>query len=258
MKRWVVFKAVFRKIYLEMTRYAFNSISGLITIYIVFLLLFFGAKMVGGSAMNTGSSLEGLVVGYVVWVIAMMAYQDPAWRISTEAEIGTLEQSYLSPAGFAWVNISCVLSDLVFNLIMLAVILVAVMLTTGRWLNLDLLSLLPLMLITSAAAYGLGFAMGGLALVYKRIQSSFQILQFVLVAFIIAPIGRLAWVKFLPLALGNDLLRRVMVDGQRLWELPASDIFLATAVGAGYLLLGLGAFAYCVRVARDRGLLGHY
>jgi len=187
-RHWVVLKAVFVKTLIEMRRYIFNTISGLITMYIVFLLLFYGAKTVGGAAFQTGDSLEGLVVGYMVWMLALLAYGDLAWGISMEAEIGTLEQLYLSPAGFSWVNVSWLIARSVVNLVFLGLILLVMMLTTGQWLNLDLVSLVPLVLLTMLAPYGFGFMMAGLALVFKRIQSAFQILQFVFVAFVAVPI----------------------------------------------------------------------
>jgi len=257
-KRWIVFKAVFVKALIEMKRYLFNTMSGLITMYVVFLLLFFGARAFGGSAMQTGDTLEGLVIGYLVWLFALVAYQDLAWGISSEAEIGTLEQLYLTPAGFAWVNGSFLVTRFVTNLVMMTVMLLAIILTTGYRLNLDLISLLPLILITILAPYGFGFLMGGLAVVFKRIQNSFQILQFIFVAFIMVPINQYVWVKYLPLSLGNNLLRKVMVEGLRLWELPVGDLATAAGVGLAYLLLGIAAFGYCVNVARDRGLMGHY
>jgi len=257
-RHWVVLKAIFVKTLIETRRYIFNTISGLITMYIIFLLLFYGAKTVGGSTFQTGDSLEGLVVGYMVWMLALLAYQDLAWGISMEAEIGTLEQLYLSPAGFSWVNASWLIVRSVVSLVFLGLILLVMMLTTGQWLNLDLVSLVPLILLTMLAPYGFGFMTAGLALVFKRIQAAFQILQFVFVAFVAVPITQFAWVKFLPLAMGNHLLRQVMVDGTRLWGLPAGELGLAAAVGVGYFLLGLGAFSYCVNAARDRGLMGQY
>ena len=258
MKRWVVFKAVFFRTIVEMRRYAFNTVAGLVTMYLIFLLLFLGAKFVGGPTFATGGSLEGLVVGYLVWLLALIAYQDLAWQIASEAEIGTLEQLYLSPAGVAWVNGCYLLARFLVTLLTGGLILVLMMLTTGRLLHLDLVSLIPLTALTVASAYGFGFVMGGLALVFKRIQQTFQILQFVFVAFLIAPVGRYAWLKYMPLALGNELIRRVMVDGVRLWRLPPGDLGLATLVGLGYFLAGLGAFGWCLRVARDRGMLGQY
>lgn len=258
MKHWLVFKSVFYKTMIEMRRYLFNTVSGFITLYIVFILLFFGARTIGGAAFQTGDTLEGLVVGYMVWVFALLAYQDLAWNISMEAEIGTLEQLYLSPAGFAWVNLSFIITRFLFNLFFVGLILLVMMLTSGYRFHIDLASLLPLVMITIAAGYGFGFVMGGLALIFKRIQSSFQILQFVFVAFIAVPVNQFSWAKYLPLAMGNQLLRRIMVDGARLWQLPAADLLVAAATGLGYFLLGLAVFNRCIAVARNRGLMGHY
>lgn len=258
MRRWIVFRAIFFKTLTEMKRYIFNTVSGFVTLYIVFALLFFGARAIGGADFLSGDSLEGLVVSYMVWMFALLAYQDLAWNISIEAEIGTLEQLYLSPAGYAWVNLSFLITRFLVNLILVGLILVAMMLTSGYWLYIDLISLIPLMVITISACYGFGFMMGGLALVFKRIQSSFQILQFTFVAFVAVPLNRFEWAKYLPLAMGNSLLRRVMVEGTRLWQLPAADLLVAAIVGAGYFFLGLAVFFRCISVARDRGLMGHY
>lgn len=257
MKRWIVLRAMWSKTFIEFRRYLFNSVVGMVTLYLVFLLLFYGAKFIG-AGIGASETLEGMVVGYIVWMLAILTYQDPAWGISMEAEMGTLEQLCLSPAGFAWVNASFMIARLAVNMIFLAVIIVVAMLTTGRWLNLDLFSLLPLLLITVAGPYGFGFAMAGLALVFKRIQSVFQILQFVFVACVAVPVTQFAWAKYVPLALGTRLIRQVMAEGAKLWELPAADILTATLVGLGYLVLGLGFFGYCIRVARDKGLLGQY
>jgi ABC-2 type transport system permease protein len=255
--RWVVLGAVVARSVTELKRYVFNTISGLLTMYVLFLILFLGARSLGPSTIG-GPGLEGLVVGYLVWMMSITAYQDLAHNIANEAEIGTLEQLYLTPTGFAWLGGAYMIGQLLINLLFTAILLLAMMLTTGRWLHLDLVSLIPLTGITISASYGLGFLLAGLALVYKRIQSVFQVFTFGLVAFVAAPVARYAWMKLLPLALGNQLLKRVMVDGLRIWELPAQDLVLATGVGLAYLLIGLVIFRACLRLARNRGMLGQY
>jgi ABC-2 type transport system permease protein len=82
-------------------------------------------------------------------------------------------------------------------------------------------------------------------------------MQFVFVGLLVIP-TRVPGVKYLPLALGNDLIHRTMVQGVRLWRLPVGDILTAVAVGAAYLAAGVLVFAWCERVAKNRGLLGHY
>ena len=91
----------------------------------------------------------------------------------------------------------------------------------------------------------------------KGIQAFPQTMLFFFFCFLIAP-TRLGGLNFLPLAVGNDLISTVMVDGARLWELPLNDILTATAVGAAYLAIGIVIFSCCENVAKSRGLLGHY
>lgn len=254
-----LFKTIFRRELTMMTRYVINTVSSLASIYLFFVLIFLGMQNLSGHlAQDTLSgSLEGTIIGFFVWTFTIFAYSDLSWNLIGEAQAGTLEQLYLAPMGFKWVCACTVISTFLLNLIPHLVFLLAMMATTGRWLNIDLLSLLPLLAITVFGAYGFGFALGGLALVFKRIQALFQIVQFIFLAFLIIP-SRIPWAKLLPLSMGNSLLYDVMVEGSRLWELPLKSLLTALAVGIVYLGIGLIIFSRCERIARERGLLGHY
>ena len=254
-----VLGAVFRRDWTMMKRYIVNSISTLVSIYMIFILIFAGLQSVSGYV-KTGAlegSLEGTIIGFFVWTFTIYAFSNLAWNLTNEAQTGTLEQLYLAPCWFKWVAASTLISDFVFSFVPIMLLLAAMMATTGKWLRVDPPSLVPLLLITLLGAYGVGFALGGLALVFKRIQALFQIMQFVFVGVLVIPM-RVPAAKYLPLALGNDLIRRAMVDGVRLWRLPPGDILTAVAVGAAYLAVGVAIFSWCERVAKNRGLLGHY
>ncbi|HYW07943.1 MAG TPA: hypothetical protein VE913_13365, partial [Longimicrobium sp.] len=111
---------------------------------------------------------------------------------------------------------------------------------------------------TMAGAQGIGFAMGGLALVFKRIQASFGLLQYVFMALIAVPQERFAQVYFFPLSLGSHLVREVMVGRASLLGTPPLLLAGLVANSAFYLALGYGVFKLCERAAQNRGLLGHY
>ena len=254
----ILFRTIFRRELTMMTRYVINTISGLVSIYLFFVLIFLGMQNLSGYMAGDAlsGSLEGTIIGFFVWTFTIFAYSDLSWNLIGEAQAGTLEQLYLAPMGFKWVCACTVVSTFLLNLIPHTVFLLAMMATTGRWLHIDFLSLIPLMAITVLGAYGFGFALGGLALVFKRIRH-FQIVQFVFLAFLLVP-TRVPWAKFLPLSLGNSLLNDVMVKGTPLWRLPIKSVLMATAVGMVYLAVGLVVFARFEKIARDRGLLGHY
>jgi len=257
-RRITAFEAIIHRHWINLKRYIFDTISGLVTMYIVFLVIFYGVRGIGGASLAMGTTLEGILVGYLVWVLAISAYSELSWDLNNEAQMGTLEQLYVSPIGFKWVNAYSMLSNLLWQFVFLGVLLVLMMVSTGKYLNLDLISILPLLLLALGAAYGIGFAVGGLALIFKRLRSFFQIVQFVLLAFIAVPIEQFPAIVYMPLSLPSYLLRMVMVDGIRIWELEASYLLIAATTSLIYLTLGGIAFSKCEKIAKNKGLLGHY
>ena len=189
MTRFWTFFAVFERFWIKLKRYAFNTLSGLVTLYLIFLLIFAGAKYAQGFGINLfGESLEGLVVGFLVWTFALSAYSDLSWSLMREAQQGTLEQLYMCPFGFRFVSFAWIVSSFLTTFVFSGTLLFLMMVTTGKYLRLPLGTLLPLAFLTVAPIYGLGFVMAGLALVFKRIQAFFQILQFVFVFFLFIPL----------------------------------------------------------------------
>ncbi|MCL0084223.1 ABC transporter permease [Dehalococcoidia bacterium] len=258
MRYLVLFKTILKQESILMTRYLFESISSFITLFILFLFIFFGARALGGGIPGFGATLDAIVVGFFVWCLALFAYMNLAQGMVTSAQEGTLEQLYMCPVGLAWVCLFQVVTSCLFRIFANIVLLVLMMAVTGHWLHLDVASLLPLILLTVASVYGIGFAMAGLALVFKRIESLIRIFPFAMVGFIVAPVDRFPFLRCLPLAEGNRLIRRVMAEGLSIFQLPAADLLFLLFISAFWFGLGFLAFKLLVNVARDRGLLGHY
>jgi ABC-2 type transport system permease protein len=105
---------------------------------------------------------------------------------------------------------------------------------------------------------GLGFAAGGVTVLYKRIGNWLNLLQFGFVVLVSAPVFDAPWTRLLPLAHGSALLQRAMVDGTRLWQFPLLDLALLVGVAAFYLVGGYLAFHVSTRRARRLGVLGDY
>jgi ABC-2 type transport system permease protein len=260
MRHLYLLKAMMKKNFLIIWRYPFNLVAGITSIMMVFFIIFYGAKFIGGGNPSFGSTLEGIVMGFMLWTFIIFAFSDLTWDFINEAQQGTLEQLYMSSLGFGWVSISYVLTFLVINLTLTLSMFFLMMAVTGKWLHLDFLSLIPLMLLTVWGVYGFGFAMGGLALVFKQVQAAFQIFQFVWLLFVLAPtvMESLPWVKFLPVSWGVHLIGRVLMGGESLFAMPPMDVFFLVMNSAAYFTVGYISFKYLEGKARDRGLLGHY
>jgi len=132
------------------------------------------------------------------------------------------------------------------------------MAVTGRWLAVDPLTVLPVAALALAPAVGIGFVFGGLAIRFKRIENAFQLVQFLLIGLIAAPVADYPLLKWAPLAQGSQLLQTAMTEGVRLWEFPPAELGVLVATAVGYLAVGYAAFHYCQRWARREGVMGHY
>lgn len=252
--RRAVVRVVFGKYVTILKRYWFNTTAGLLTNYIMFAFAFFGGQAAAPSLVE--NHLGGIIVGFFVWTLAWGAFQQSAQHLTQEAQWGTLEQQFMTPVGITWVLVARIAANLAVTLVTSATVLVAMMATTDRWLALDPLTVAPLAFLTMGSAAGLGFAFGGLALVYKRISSVFLIVQFLLLGAINAP--DVAVADLLPMSLGTDLLHYAMTENAPLWKLPVTDLAVLVAVTAGYILAGLLALRYAIDVTRRRGIMGHY
>lgn len=254
----VVAKTTWKQNFRLMTRYAFNTVSTLVTLYIVFALMFFGVKSLGGSALDLGNTLEGLFTGYVTWMLAIMGYSDLAWGITNESQTGTLEQLYLAPVGYRWIAAFTQSFQFAVNIVLLTAMVVLMSFSTGQSIHLDIVSMLPVGLCIYLQAAGLGFALAGLALIYKRIQSFFQIVQFAIVGFFMLSWDRFPWAKYLPLTMGQNVLQKVLIRGSRLWQIPGGELAVLGVVTVLYLAAGIGLFTLAEKKAKAGGLLGQY
>jgi ABC-2 type transport system permease protein len=253
---YVLARAVAYKSLILRVRYAFNTVTNLFTIYVFFALLFFGGRAVAPQAIT--NSLTGIIVGFFLLLMATVAYSDLSWELVREAQWGTLEQLYMSPLGFRRVVFLKTAVNILVAFAFGAILLALMLVTTGTTLALDPLTVVPLGILALGPAVGVGYVLGGLALLFKRVENVFQIVQFSFVGLVAAPVDAYPLLKLLPLALGADLLRSAMGEGLRLWQLPATDLALLVVEAVVYVAVGHVVFGWLARRARAGGKLGKY
>jgi ABC-2 type transport system permease protein len=252
----LLFYTILKKDFTIVVRYPINLAGGLASMFIIFLLLVEGGRQFGGPTF--AESLDGVVVGYLVFMLATFAYQGLANSVNNEAQWGTLERLHLSPMGFGRVMIASAVSTTLVSFSYLVVMGPLAMFATGEWLVVDLLTIVPLAVFGIASVLGLGFIFGGASVVYKRIGSVFRLLQFGFPVLIAAPVEQIPWVRVFPVVQANVMLGRAMRDGVRLWEFSPDALATLVAVGVGYFLAGYAVFLLFVRRARRLGVMGDY
>lgn len=250
-------KANIRKEYLEMRRYLPNTVAVLVTFYIIFLGMFTGIQVVGdpsASDMNT----QYAIVNYIFWFMAMMVVNEIGFGMTGEATRGTLEQLSMSPMGIWRIILARLIASLILNFVLIFVLLYASMLTSGQWLNLDFITILPILILTLISMCGLGFIIAGMSITIKQIQGFLNILQFLIAGLTFVPLSVAPFLAFFPFVKGVDLIRDVMINGVTLTQISISDYSILIVNAVIYFIIGLRVFLYCERIAMKKGLLGQY
>lgn len=125
------------------------------------------------------------------------------------------------------------------------------------------LSLSPLMPITLGlalfASYGIGLALGGLALVAKRVDQLVSLLQFAVLPLLFIDPGTVSAapvreaLRFIPFSLATRLMSRLASGlGVALIEM-----LTLTVTSLALFAIGIACFKRATRVIKARGTLGH-
>ncbi|MFB6200820.1 MAG: ABC transporter permease [Halorhabdus sp.] len=249
-------KAVLYRQLLIWIRYPVDAAMGMVTMVLFFGLIFYGGKLFAGQAVT--DSIEGLVVGYFLWTLAQRSYYGITNDVRSEASWGTLERHFVTPFGFGPVLAAKGVAVLVITFLQSAVVLAVMMAMTGRTLGMPVVSVVVVATLAIASVFGVGLAMAGLSVLYKRISNVVNLLQFAFIGLISAPIFEIPWLRALPLVQGSALLQKVMRDGVHVWEVPVLDLGVLVGSAVFYLFAGYGVFVLATRRARRLGVLGDY
>lgn len=243
-----------KKMVKEIRRYYFEFITGTIVMFGIFLALFFGLKNFGGNNIAS-DSLDSLIIGYILWGIAMTSFQSVASMIWDESQKGTLEKLYLSQIGIEKILLAKVFANILFNIFFNIVILFLAMLITGRWLNIDYVYFICMVLISVISLIGLGLAGGGIAIIHKKVTSLLSVFSFGIIGLMALQTYPMNAFSFLPYVPGAKTLIGVIVYNQTypLWWY--GFILLNSLV---YLVIGLYVFRMYDKKARRLNKLGVY
>jgi ABC-2 type transport system permease protein len=252
-----VLSANTRKVGIELLRYWPNTLSMVGTFYAVFLMLFLGIRLVGNPA-TSGANTQYLIVVMVLWLLALTAMHGIGWEVTNEATRGTLEQLYMSPVGAWRILLARMTGTVLINLALVALVLVLGMLTARQRLSLDLLTLAPLLVLTTVGMLGVGFMLAGLALLFKQIHSVLQVAQFVALALVAVPVSLSPWLELLPVVRGSTMIRQAMTQGTTAGGFTAVAWTVLAVNAALYLTAGIAAYRRAERRAMRLGLLGQY
>jgi ABC-2 type transport system permease protein len=252
-----IFIANLRREFIYMRRYLPNTISELIMFYIVFLGFFFGISLVGDPT-QLDYNIQLVTLNYVFWFLVLTVTQGLGWEISNEAGQGTLEQLSMTPHKLWVIMLARMTSTIIINMGTISILLLAAMLTSNQWLNIDLISIIPLLLVTLIGVFGLGYILAGITIVLKQVDYILQLFQFVIMAMTFVPLTVLPILKYAPFIFGLQLIRDIAIKNLSIFDLSFSDILFLIVNSGVYFIIGITIFKKCEKLAKLKGLFGHY
>ena len=238
----------------ELKRYFFDTISGVVVLTMLFLLMFYGIRFFAGPDLGDGS-LDSLVIGYILWLLALMGYQKISYLIREETERGTMEQLYLCSFGIEWPLIIRTFLESIYNLILCFAVLLCCMLITGIRLDINFLHFVGVLLISLPSLWGLGLILGSLTLLLKKIGIVSQFMQFAMIGLVAVNAYPINVFSFLPFASGATTIRAAIVHGT---EFPLYWYVMILAINLVYFFAGVIVYKSVERLARKRNLLCQY
>jgi ABC-2 type transport system permease protein len=264
-RRWLkILRAEAYRDLITSLRYPVEMVTGLLILYMFFMGLYTGARMLAGQQ-GVLAGHDGMVVAFTLWFFAIMAINTMSVDIESEARQGTLEQVYLHAPnylGLLWLR---AVVHLAYGAWMVIALSLLIQLTTGRWLHLGLDGLPVLIaaaLLGVAGLCGVGLLLGALSLVFKRIGQLSAIVQFGLffLAFVqlkdLPPMWQ-AILPHLPLTGAVQIVIALITPGTDPAFFALRLLWLAVD-SAVYALLGSLVFLWAEKQARKAGSLSHY
>ena len=250
-----------RKALLITWGYRFNTMTELIMLGFIFIAIGFFM----GDGRLEPERLATSLVGYLIWFYAVIMLNSMGNGLAEEAQSGTLEQVYMSPTPAAVIFVGRIIATLVVSTVMVSIVGTGLLLLLRITIPVAWQGL-PVFAITMLGLLGMGYAVAGATIVFKRAANLTNMLTNVMLfingAFL--PVDRLpGWLevasKALPTTQGIIVTRRVLFGGEGLAATWADgSIQLLAAHSAVLLVGGWLVFRYAQSVAMRRGLLGQY
>ncbi len=245
-----------KRTWLMFRYYPSEVIAVIVILTALFYGLILGIHYVVGTSLSFGDRLDSLVVGYVLWALVALTVGDFPRTIQNEAQTGILEQIFLSPFGASTIYLVRAFANMTLNLVLIFGVLLTILAITKSQIQFSPSLLLPLCTVVMGAI-GLGFGMGALALLFKRIHRITSIFEFSLLFLLTAPVETwrglpLVLGQLLPMTSGMAMLRAMMVRSEAFHPL---EFVWAVINGVAYFALGMLLFQIIERYTKQQGIL---
>ena len=266
--------AVFKKELRIALRYPTWFISLLIWPVIFPLGYIFTAKALSGTDGNSLAAFSNItgtndyttymLIGTTMWMWINTMLWSFGSSLRTEQVRGTLESNWLCPVPKISLLLGYSILDMLFSILYLTIAILEFKLVYNFKLVGNPIVVLLVFLVSIPAIYGIGFIFASLVLWAKETNSMVFLVRGLMMIFcgITYPLAILPnWMqnvsKFIPLTYSINALRTVIISGANIRDIK-NELIILLIFGIVLMTLGLIAFNYTQKKAKDLGSLGQY
>lgn len=236
--------------------------------FVIGFLIMAGLFNIATDGAYTGKAQLSSLIGYLIWRVAAGIIRGIVESVANDAQWGTLEQIWLSGSRPISVILARDVALVIFftvRVLIIALFIVPILQIPIRFPLHTLPGATLLYLLTLISPFGVALILTGLQLVYKNVEA----LAFPLATILLFLTGALSPLdgiptlytlsRFLPIAIGVDLLRDLLVDGTSFSTVVLQPAFLglllnsAIYLGAGWLVI-----SWARGKVLAQGSLAHY
>ncbi|MBI4656825.1 MAG: hypothetical protein HY746_08800 [Elusimicrobia bacterium] len=252
-----IFKAEFIAGFILTKRYWLNMAAGILNMFLFLVFIQLGIRSFGSgvSAEFMSAKMEMLIIGFFSFSIIGVGMGSITSRLSDNAATGILEQTMLSPIGVVPVLFFGVLTQFVFALVLYLLLIPLSMLLCSHFFSVNILHLTFFSVMLWLASCGIGFALSGLTLIYKKTQNFNNLIQFLILTLMVIPSYPFNVFSLLPVSPQVAILNKVIVSHQ---SVGSTWIIYTVLQSCIYFILGCAVFRVAEKYAKEKGIIGQY
>jgi len=241
-----------RLCYYQARRYWPESLAAFIATLCVFSGFLYAVAALGDVSLDSGK-LDGLIVGFTLWMFASTAYSSVSAETAEEIRQRTLEQLCVAPTPLWAILGTRAILKIAGGLCVLVSMLVVVNLITGGRLNMNYAKMVGTVVLAAPSLVGLGYMMAGVLLVIRKAEALQMLVYPALIGLIAYPAYPMNLAAALPFAYGASVAK-LTASGQ---GLPWTSYLAIGLISLLWLYAGLIIFRWLERQAKRLGVMGH-
>lgn len=245
-------------LFIRLKSYWVDWISGNVNLLLGLIFLYLGINSFKENVDNLNTidlKTIQMIVGLYTFVIIQEGITGLVSRVSEGKTSGVFEQIIVNPYG-SWFILFCKsVAGAVITVFSLFVFVPLAMIITGKYFSINVIKLIFLLISLYMATIGIGFIIGGLTLIFRRLWSFAYLIQFLVLTLIILPSYPFSLYSLLPISPQAMTINKVIAYNLTISYKWWIYLYLN---GFVYFVMGVLIYKKLEEVAREKGVLGHY